>query len=206
MEARKISIVSTEDSSTKTITTGAETLGQLKQALRENGINYSGMTFYEGLTQTEICEDTSLLPRDVRFEDKVTNELVFMLTNNNKKIPSGASDRMSLYNIIKENNLQEACLEKFGRNFTLCKTYELEELVNEYVDGEEETNEEKPAQAASCPSLIPAFKCLVDILVNNDVIYEEDAEEIISKLPKVEDPNAVYSQQQIDKMFAFVRK
>ena len=64
-----------------TIMSEAETLGELKRDLTANGINYSGKTFMEGLSRSELKEDASILPHDIQRPDgSVTNELVFMLT------------------------------------------------------------------------------------------------------------------------------
>ena len=89
MENRKITVVSTKDQSKKVIMSSATTLAELKSDLRQNGIDYEGMTFFEGTSKTELKHDTSVLPHDVPWKGTITNELVFMLTNTNKKIKSG---------------------------------------------------------------------------------------------------------------------
>ena len=48
MEARKITIVSTKTQKKSVIMSGAETLGELKNDLRNAGIDFEDMTFYEG--------------------------------------------------------------------------------------------------------------------------------------------------------------
>lgn len=138
METRKITIISTKNNKRTVINTDATTLRDLKKALREAGVDYEGMTFYEGLTKTELKLDDSLLPHDVQRinpttkEPETTNELAFMLTNTNKKIRSGADtmSRSEAYDAIKKNNLQAECLKMFGKNFTMCKTADLIYLVN----------------------------------------------------------------------------
>lgn len=89
MENRKIIIVSTRTQKKSVIMSAATTLAELKSDLRANGIDYEDMTFYEGLSKVELKDDASMLPHDVPYKDKVTNELVFMLTTANKKIKSG---------------------------------------------------------------------------------------------------------------------
>lgn len=89
MENRKITIVSTRTQKKSVIMSAATTLAELKSDLRANGIDYEDMTFYEGLSKVELKDDASILPHDVPYKDKVTNELVFMLTTANKKIKSG---------------------------------------------------------------------------------------------------------------------
>lgn len=137
MEARKITIVSTKTQKKSVIMSGAETLGDLKKDLREAEIDYDGMTFYEGTSKTELKTDESVLPKDVPYtnratgETKNTNELVFMLTNTNKKIRSGIMTRAEAYNTIKEMGLQNKCQEKLGKNFTMCKTSDLVSLIED---------------------------------------------------------------------------
>lgn len=132
MEARKITIVSTRNQKKSVIMSAATTLSELKADLRQNGIDYDGMTFYEGTSKVELKDDNSVLPHDVPYRGTTTNELVFMLTNTNKKIRSGADmNRAEAYAAIKANNLQSECVKRFGKNFTMCKTADLVALVNE---------------------------------------------------------------------------
>lgn len=135
MEARKILFVMNNSSSQKSIMSGAETLGALKADMRRAGINYDNMTFYEGRTRTELKDDASVLPTNVPVAAKgttpatTTNDLVFMLTTANKKIRSGAGDRLAAYAKIKQLGLQDACKAKYGKNFTQCSTSDLEALI-----------------------------------------------------------------------------
>lgn len=129
MEARKITVVSTKNQKKSVIMSAATTLAELKADLRQNNIDYDGMTFYEGTSKTELKTDASVLPHDVPYKGTTTNELVFMLTNTNKKIRSGAMSRAEAYAAIKANNLQAECVKKFGKNFTMCKTADLISLV-----------------------------------------------------------------------------
>ena len=131
METRKITIVSTKGQTKKVIMSSATTLAELKADLRQNGINYDGMTFFEGTSKTELKTNESILPHDVPYKGTITNELVFMLTNTNKKIRSGAMSRMEAYQAIKSMGLQEECVKRFGKNFTMCKTADLISLVEE---------------------------------------------------------------------------
>ena len=141
---RKITII-TEDGSSRTITfdSTAETLAELKNELNNKGISYTGKSFYEGISKTEIMTDESILPSNLPYKGSVTNDLVFMLTTPNKKINSGA-DRAELIKYIKDNNLQEEVKERYGKNYTNVKTDLLAELVEEYLsvgDAKEETSE-----------------------------------------------------------------
>ena len=131
MEARKITVVQTKNQKKSVIMSAATTLAELKSDLRANGIDYDGMTFFEGTSKVELKNDASVLPHDVPYKGTITNELVFMLTNTNKKIRSGAvaMSRAEAYNAIKSMGLQDACVKKFGKNFTMCKTADLIALV-----------------------------------------------------------------------------
>ena len=131
MDARKITVVQTKNQKKSVIMSAATTLAELKSDLRANNIDYDGMTFFEGTSKIELKNDASVLPHDVPYKGTVTNELVFMLTNTNKKIRSGATNmsRMEAYNAIKSMGLQDACVKKFGKNFTMCKTIDLIALI-----------------------------------------------------------------------------
>lgn len=133
MEARKILFVLSNSSNQKSIMSEAETLGALKTDMRRAGINYDGMTFYEGRTRTELKDDASVLPVNVPVPAKgtnpatTTNDLVFMLTTANKKIKSGAlsPERKNVLDEIKAKGLGAAVTAKFGKNATQCKTPDL---------------------------------------------------------------------------------
>lgn len=133
MEARKILFVLSSSSNQKSIMSEAETLGALKADMRRAGINYDGMTFYEGRTRTELKDNASVLPVNVPVPAKgtnpatTTNDLVFMLTTANKKIKSGAlsPERKNALEEIKAKGLGAAVTAKFGKNATQCKTPDL---------------------------------------------------------------------------------
>lgn len=134
MEARKILFILSNSSNQKSIMSEAETLGALKADMRRAGINYDGMTFYEGRTRTELKDDASVLPVNVPVPAKgtnpattTTNDLVFMLTTANKKIKSGAlsPERKNALEEIKAKGLGAAVTAKFGKNATQCKTPDL---------------------------------------------------------------------------------
>lgn len=131
MEARKITVVQTKNQKKSVIMSSATTLAELKSDLRANGIDYDGMTFFEGTSKVELKNDASVLPHDVPYKGTITNELVFMLTNTNKKIRSGAvtMSRAEAYSAIKSMGLQGACVDKYGKNFTMCKTTDLITLI-----------------------------------------------------------------------------
>lgn len=212
MEARKITVVQTKNQKKSVIMSAATTLAELKSDLRANGIDYDGMTFFEGTSKVELKNDASVLPHDVPYKGIVTNELVFMLTNTNKKIRSGAMSRTEAYNAIKSMSLQSACVKKFGKNFTMCKTADLIALVQSNgavkpapvapksktkAEAKKEEKVETPVNTpeASAP-VAPASnggECvdtvaraaiskLVEILEDNGTIEDYEKEEVISIL------------------------
>ena len=129
METRKITIISTKNHSTKVINSAATTLAELKSDLNNAGISYTDCTFFEGLTKTELKNDAAILPHDVPYKGTTTNNLVFMITNASKKIKSGA-DRKSIIAEIKAKNLIEVVKNTYGKNYTNCKTEDLERILS----------------------------------------------------------------------------
>ena len=213
MEARKITVVQTKNQKKSVIMSAATTLAELKSDLRANDIDYEDMTFFEGTSKVELKNDASVLPHDVPYKGTITNELVFMLTNTNKKIRSGATtmSRAEAYSAIKSMGLQDACVKKFGKNFTMCKTADLIALIQSNGGSEpdapkaETEKEEKVARAA--------ISKLVEILENNGTIEDCEKEEVLDILggavavsaapseeykPKSASP---YSDDEIDDMF-----
>ena len=196
MEARNITVVSTQNQNKYVVNTDATTLRELKAALAAQNIAYDGMTFYEGLSHTELLTDDAILPHDVPYKGNVTNELVFMLTVPNKKIRSGANlpeARVALYDAIEELGLKDACIAAFGKNFTQCKNSELMSLI-----------EEAQAGATTKNPLEDAFRKLLDILEEDDTLFVEDADKIRAILdgnvaPAA--PKSPYSDKDIDAMF-----
>ena len=230
METRKITVVQTKNQKKSVIMSAATTLAELKSDLRANGIDYDGMTFFEGTSKVELKNDASVLPHDVPYKGTVTNELVFMLTNTNKKIRSGATNmsRMEAYNAIKSMGLQDACVKKFGKNFTMCKTTDLIALVQSNSTSKPtpktETKKEEKVKAPVVPTnnggkcvdtvARAAIHRLVVILENNGTIEDYEKEEVLGILgsevavnvapseeykPKSASP---YSDDEIDDMFA----
>lgn len=138
MENREILIKNTRDQKTYKITTDAATLGELKAALDNEGVDYTGMTFTEGISNTSLIDDSSQLPVNVKYKGQVTNNLVFLLTNTKKDIKSGISaEREQAYEAIRKYDLQDEIKEEYGRNFTQISTDELWDFINDRVEENE---------------------------------------------------------------------
>lgn len=131
MENREILIANTKTQKRSKITTNATTLGELKSALSAAGIDYSGMTFTEGISKTQLIDNNTQLPQNVLYKGQPTNNLVILLTNTKKNIASGiqAADRKAAYSIIKDYGFQEDIKEVFGRNFTQVPTADLQKFI-----------------------------------------------------------------------------
>lgn len=143
MESRKITILDSETQSKHVIETNAETFGELKQLARQAGINIEGKDWLEGFTKTSPRDDSSVLPVNVPYKGQRTNNLVYMLTNTNKKTSSGY-DRKALYAEIKELNLAVKIKEAFGDNYTRLKSKVLAKFIDEHKNSKTERKEEKP--------------------------------------------------------------
>ena len=136
MEARKITVVNSMSQSSKTIMSGAATLGELKNDLTANHITFNNeCSFTEGISRTALLNDDSQLPMNVTYRGNQTNELVILISATKSKISSGAFERSDLYYMIHNDvNLRLYILEQSGKNFTNISTAELNNLVNNYQE------------------------------------------------------------------------
>ena len=156
---REILIANTKTQKRSKVTTSATTLGELKADLRAAGIDYNGMTFTEGISKTQLLDDATQLPQNVMYKGQPTNNLVILLTNTKKNIASGTMSRKEVYQAIKDNNLQDAIKEEFGRNFTQVPTSDL--LVFLAQDGNAEVTEtldDKPTDTENNDIITPEVK------------------------------------------------
>ena len=153
---REILIANTKTQKRSKVTTSATTLGELKADLRAAGIDYNGMTFTEGISKTQLLDDATQLPQNVMYKGQPTNNLVILLTNTKKNIASGTMSRKEVYQAIKDNNLQDAVKEEFGRNFTQVPTSDL--LVFLAQDGNAEVTETLDDKPADTEIITPEVK------------------------------------------------
>lgn len=212
METRKITVVETKNQKKTVIMSAATTLAELKADLTRNGIDYTDMSFFEGVSKVELKSDNAMLPHDVPYKGTTTNELVFMLTNTNKKIKSGAMSRAEAYEAIKDKKLQARCIDKYGKNFTVCKTSELIALIEENSP-KSCVNCVKPVEVAPVEEVKEfvdtnardAIHELVGILCGNDYISCKEANAINSLLTKklpTGNQSSPYSDDEIEEMIA----
>lgn len=224
MEFRKVTIINNKTQSQKVIqASAATTLGELKREMREAGIEYEGMTFFEGHLRAELKDDASILPTNIPYKGQVVNDLTFLLTAPEKKIKSGAMSRAEAYNAIKARGLQDECVKRFGKNFTMCKTQDLIDLLGEGSPVKEEKKEvvkEKAAKevketkeeevkpkvtATSEGNVAGALEVLLEDLYGSDAIEEGtyDRAMAVLKGTSYEAPEKM-SKAEINKMFDFV--
>ena len=215
MDARKITVVQTKNQKKSVIMSAATTLAELKSDLRANGIDYDGMTFFEGTSKVELKNDASVLPHDVPYKGTVTNELVFMLTNTNKKIRSGAAtmSRTEAYNAIKSMGLQNACVKKFGKNFTMCKTIDLVALIQSNgaakpapVAPKDETKAEtKKEEKVETPVNTPEASAPVAPASNSGECVDSVARAAISELVKILEDNGTIEDYEKEEVLGILR-
>lgn len=226
---RKVTIINNKTQSQKVIQAStATTLGELKREMREAGIEYEGMTFFEGHLRAELKDDASILPTNIPYKGQVVNDLTFLLTAPEKKIKSGAMSRAEAYNAIKARGLQDECVKRFGKNFTMCKTQDLIDLLGEggapVKEEKKEAVKEKPAKkevakepvkeekvkapattATSEGNVAGALEILLEDLYGSGVIEEGtyDRAMAVLKGTTYKAPEGM-SKEEINKMFDFV--
>lgn len=225
METRKVTIINNKTQKQSIIQASSATnLGELKAEMRELGINYEGMTFFEGHMRAELKDDAAPLPTNIPYKGQIVNDLTFLLTAPEKKIKSGAMTRSEAYDVIKANGLQAACVVKFGKNFTMCKTQDLIDLIESQGKKEAEVEapapvaekhvaeakkeEAAPVAPAASGNCEQALKALVEDLYGNDTIEEDTYDKVMGLLNggASEAPaSEKMSKRDIDEMFAFVK-
>ena len=221
MEFRKVTIINNKTQSQKVIQAStATTLGELKREMREAGIEYEGMTFFEGHLRAELKDDASILPTNIPYKGQVVNDLTFLLTAPEKKIKSGAMSRAEAYNAIKARGLQDECVKRFGKNFTMCKTQDLIDLLGEgsskpapvkekkeVVVEEKATKEVEISKESSIPegNVAGALEVLLEGLYGSDTIEEATYNRAMAELKGTyyKEPEKM-SRSEINKMFDFV--
>lgn len=227
METRKVTIINNKSQKQTVIENSTATnLGELKAEMREKGISYEGMTFYEGHMRAELKDDAAPLPTNIPFKGQVVNDLVFLLTAPEKKIKSGAMSRNEL--------IAEAKKLGFPSNPTQAKSVTLIEFIESkkstaQVTAETATEaaskkaakkeapvtakaEEAPkttAPSVNVSRIENAVKILVEALYEEDAIdeciYDEVMEALNGECPEETTASKVISERDIDEMFDFVK-
>jgi hypothetical protein len=181
----------------------ATTLSELKRDLAENHIGYDGLTFYEGISKTELKDDNSQLPKDVLYKGQPTNELVFMLSVPNKKITSGLTERQIVILAIKNQNLTEKCKQIFGRNYVNCSTADLKKLLestnkSSVVKKSTTTSSKQSGEVNKFAELEARVAKLEEALLTP---CTECSKAIEEKMPETKALTSSYDEDELDEIF-----
>jgi len=215
METRKILIADSKTQRRYEIETAATTLGELQDQMIEQGIDFSGMTFTEGISKTQLLTRESLLPTNVMYKGQRTNNLVMLLTNPNKQIASGAMNRKELYAKIKELGIQDNIKEEFGKNYTMvgnadlaCMIERAEAFAHELDDEEDIEEETGIPQVRTAPhaNTVNWIYDGIKALLTDGSFYTEDVyvlNELITELAnRLHEATPTISDADIDDMIA----
>ena len=217
MEERTILIANTKTQQRHELHTAATTLGELKAAMIEAGIDYSGMDFTEGISKTHLLGDDTQLPSNVMFRGAPTNNLVMLLTNTTKNIASGSGERSrkEAYEIINEvgEEAKTAIVMQFGRNYTQVKTDDLWAFIDANFhrcecDGtpieEPEAENVNFEPTTSHPDLVEWIYDSIKILVKSKNLYTDDvtvlAELIDEYAARLKESEPFISDKELDAM------
>nr|UVN02920.1 MAG: hypothetical protein [Bacteriophage sp.] len=193
MEKRKITVIPTKTHKTQVIESAATTLAELKADLTKAGIDYTDCTFFEGLTKIELKNDAAILPHDVPYKGTTTNNLVFMITNASKKIRSGAKlDRKAIIEEIKSKNLTELVKKTYGKNYTNCKTEDLQKILNKETAPATADASAPTAKAAPAKKEVPNKPAMKTTDLSSYVTKAELRKVIESLLKEMEDADVDY--------------
>ena len=223
MEKRKITVIPTKTHKTQVIESAATTLAELKADLTKAGIDYTDCTFFEGLTKIELKNDAAILPHDVPYKGTTTNNLVFMITNASKKIRSGAKlDRKDIIEEIKAKNLTEVVKKTYGKNYTNCKTEDLEKILSmnntptlKEAPAKKEVSNESVMKTTDLSNYVTkaelreVIESLLKEMEDVEVDYVEDVDidniaiigKVSSSNSEEEKSDSPYSSNELDDMF-----
>ena len=91
-------------------------------------------------------------------------------------------ERKEAYEQIKKLGLQEECKKKFGKNFTQCKTSELEAVIKAFKVGvgtKVKTTKAAPKTVTKTEEPKDSFNKLLVILRKRHILLEADVKEIL---------------------------
>lgn len=225
---RRVTIINSRSQSQKVIQDShATTLGELKAEARERGIDFEGMTWFEGHMRAELKDNAAPLPTNIPYKGQVVNDLTFMLTVPEKKVKSGAMSRVEAYSEIKKRGLQSLCVARFGKNFTQCATADLISLIEDHIvkvaapkavkPKDEKSIRTAPAKEEEAPiapetsatgcNCSNVLAILTKALYADDIIEKETYDAIMAALNggTYSNPEKM-SKKEIDEMFNFVER
>ena len=91
-------------------------------------------------------------------------------------------ERKEAYEQIKKFGLQEMCKKQFGKNFTQCKTSELEAVIKAFkvgVGAKVKTTKAASKTAIKIGEPKDSFNKLLAILRKRHILLESDVKEIL---------------------------
>ena len=202
MSTKKFTVIDTRTGLKKTFDSEANTVGELKADLERLDISTEGMAIQEGLTRTELGGNDTYLPHDVPYKGGTTNNLVFRITQAEKRIKSG-SVRSDAYDQVKKLGLQNAIVAKYGKNFTMCKTAELVaevEAAKKKAAPKAETkkNKKEPKYSNAAEK---AITVLASKLVDCDIFSFAEGKEVTDIIGTSLIADEGYSVEDINDMF-----
>ena len=211
---RKVTILSNKGTNTKVINTLATTRGELELNMTAAGINFEGMSFFEGISKTELMDSNSALPSNLTYKGQVTNDLVILLTVKDKKIASGLDrTRKEIYKEINENNYQDEISSTYNKSYTILPNT----VLNDFLDNKmvvKESISELDLNVFQQTSF--ALILIIDELIESgmlsdttydklNIIYGGDLEKIINIVNNSGVIKDDYEKEDLDKMFDFVK-
>lgn len=203
MDSRNFVIVDTRNNRNGVINNvTANTVGELKTLLRQNGYDPTGMELHEGLTNSVLGNDNTPLPRDIAYRGGVTSNLVIRLTTPRNKVKSGVMTRKEAYEKVKEYELQSHIYDIYGKNYTQVRTEDLErEIMSlESEKEQEETKCDQPNEKEvniTLEGIAKAFNNLLDVLDDEGIDVSS-----IDKLPTTTEKIGDYTMDEIEDMFS----
>lgn len=203
MEKRPITVLSTKQQKKFIIESEAETLGQLKQDMITAGVDIDDMTFYEGLSKTELIANDTQLPINVMYKGEPTNNLAIYVTNPKRKIESGM-DRKEIYKEIKEWGLEDIIKTKYGKSYTQVSNEELMSVINEVNTSSD--NDEDSNASADCPvdyTDKTCIQCRIKHMAEELLHIYNELEDL--NITKGNDDKSVYTDNELDDMFNFLQ-
>ena len=207
---RQINVISSETQTRVAFESEANTVAELLQELDSRNINYKDKILFEGISHSTIETNVpdGILPHGNTYRGTVTDDLVIMITAG-KKIKSGMvdlNDRHALYAFIKDNQLQQDVLNKFGISYTNLKT----NVLADYVASKASNSPEEENCSDVCP-FAHYFLGFVALLLDKELISPKDLLDLLEqggaitytknddKKPEVK---SNFSNEDINKMFS----
>lgn len=211
---RKVTILSNKGTNTKVINTLATTRGELELDMTAAGINFEGMSFFEGISKTELMDLNSVLPSNLTYKGQITNDLVILLTVKNKKIASGLDrNRREIYKEIADNNFQDEISATYNKSYTILPNTVLNDFLDDKMVVKESVSElDLNVFQQTSFVLILLIDELIELGMLSETTYDKintifggDLEKIINVVNSSGIIKDDYEKEDLDKMFDFVR-